>query len=119
MNNKKFIFDNYKKFKNELQRAFKIVDEKWAAKRQLHILKMNKLTVKYVAEFQWITALMNWDDDTLVLQYYWELNETIKDEIVRMNWPEELQNMIDIFINIDSCQWKQQMKRTEHYTSKM
>jgi len=33
MNNKKFIFDNYKKFKNELQRAFKVVDEKQAAKR--------------------------------------------------------------------------------------
>jgi len=28
MNDKKFIFDNYKKFKNELQRAFKIVDKK-------------------------------------------------------------------------------------------
>jgi len=28
MNNKKFIFNNYKKFKNELQRAFKIVDKK-------------------------------------------------------------------------------------------
>jgi len=28
INDKKFIFDNYKKFKNELQRAFKIVDEK-------------------------------------------------------------------------------------------
>jgi len=119
MNNKKFIFNNYKKFKNELQRAFKVVDKKWAAERQLHILKMNKLTVKYAAEFQWITALMNWDDDTLVLQYYWELNKTIKDEIVRMNQPEELQNMINIFINIDSHQWEWWMKRTEHYTSKM
>jgi hypothetical protein len=62
---------------------------------------------------------MNWDDDALVSQYYWGLNETIKDEIVRMNQPEELQNMINIFININSCQWKQWMKRTEHYTSKM
>jgi hypothetical protein len=25
MNDKEFIFDNYKKFKNELQRAFKIL----------------------------------------------------------------------------------------------
>jgi len=57
MNNKKSIFNNYKKFKNELWRAFKVVDEKWAAKRQLHILKMNKLTAKYAAEFQWIAAL--------------------------------------------------------------
>jgi len=59
MNNKKSIFNNYKKFKNELQRAFKIVDEKQAAKRRLHILKMNKSAVKYAAEFQRITALMN------------------------------------------------------------
>jgi len=59
MNNKEFIFDNYRKFKNELQRAFKVVDKKQAVKRQLHILKMNKLTVKYVAEFQQIAALMN------------------------------------------------------------
>jgi len=119
MNNKKFIFSNYKKFKDELQRAFKIVDKKWAAERRLHILKMNKLTAKYAAEFQRIAALMDWDNDTLVLQYYWGLNETIKDEIVRMNQPEELQDMINVFINIDSCQWKWRMKRTGHYTPKM
>ncbi len=119
MNNKKFIFDNYKKFKDELQRAFRVVDEKQAAERWLHILKMNKSAVKYAAEFQWIAALTDWDDDTLVSQYYWELNETIKDEIVRMNWPEELQNMINIFININSCQWEWRMKRTEHYTPKV
>ncbi len=80
---------------------------------------MNKLTVKYAAEFQWIATLTDWNDNALVLQYYWGLNETIKDEIVRMDQPEELQNMINIFINIDSCQWKQRMKCTEHYTSKM
>ncbi len=119
MNNKKFIFSNYKKFKDELQRAFKIVNKKQAVKRWLHILKMNKSAVKYAAEFQWIVALTDWDDNTLVSQYYWGLNETIKDEIVRMNWPEELQNMINIFININSCQWEQWMKHTEHYTSKM
>ncbi len=119
MNNKKFIFNNYKKFKDKLWKAFKIVNKKQAAERQLHILKMNKSAVKYAAEFQWIAALMNWDNDALVLQYYWGLNETIKDEIVRMNQPEELQNMINIFININSCQWKWQMKHTEHYTSKV
>ncbi len=119
MNNKKFIFSNYKKFKDELWRAFRVVDEKQAAERWLHILKMNKLTVKYAAEFQRIAALMNWDNDALILQYYWGLNKTIKDEIVRMNQPEELQNMINTFININSHQWEQWMKRTEHYTSKM
>ncbi len=119
MNNKKFIFNDYKKFKNEIQKAFRVVDEKQAAERSLHILKMNKSAVKYAAEFQWVVVLTDWDNDTLVLQYYWELNKAIKDEIIRMNWSEELQNMINIFINIDSCQWKWWMKHTEHYTSKM
>jgi len=80
---------------------------------------MNKSAVKYAAEFQWIAALTNWDNNALVLQYYWGLNETIKDKIVRMNWPEELQNMINTFINIDSCQWEWWMKHTEHYTPKV
>ncbi len=80
---------------------------------------MNKSAVKYAAEFQWVVTLTDWDNDALILQYYWELNKAIKDEIVRMNWSEKLQNMINIFININSCQWKQQMKHTEHYTLKM
>ncbi len=80
---------------------------------------MNKSAVKYAAEFQWIMILTDWNDDTLILQYYWELNKAIKDEIVKMNWSEELQNMINIFINIDSHQWEQQMKCTKHYTLKM
>jgi len=33
MNNKKFIFNDYKKFKDELQRAFRVVNEKQAAER--------------------------------------------------------------------------------------
>jgi len=119
MNNKKSIFNDYKKFKDKLQRAFKVVNKKQAAERRLHILKMNKSAAKYAAEFQRIAALMDWDDDALVSQYYWGLNKTIKDEIVRMDQPEELQDMIDIFINIDSCQWEQQMKHTGHYTPKV
>jgi len=119
MNNKKSIFSNYKKFKDELWRAFEVVNKKQAAKRQLHILKMNKSAAKYAAEFQQIAALTDWDDDALVLQYYWGLNETIKDEIARMDWPEELQDMINTFININSQQWEQRMKRTGHYTSKV
>ncbi len=80
---------------------------------------MDKLAAKYAAEFQRIAALTDWDDDALVSQYYWGLNETIKDEIARMDQPEELQDMINTFININSCQWERRMKRTGHYTPKV
>jgi hypothetical protein len=80
---------------------------------------MDKSAAKYAAEFQRIAALTDWDDDALVSQYYWGLNETIKDEIARMDRPEELQDMIDTFINIDSRQWERRMERTGHYTPKV
>jgi hypothetical protein len=39
---------------------------------------------------------------SFTLQYYWELKETIKDKIVWMNRSENLQKIINVFINIDS-----------------
>ncbi len=51
---------------------------------------MNKSAIKYSAKFQCIVALTDWDNDILVLQYYWELSKNIKDEIVWRDWSEEL-----------------------------
>jgi len=70
--------------------------------------------IKYSTEFQQIVTLIEWDNEAFTLQYYWELKDTIKDEIVRMNRSENLQKMIDAFINIDSQQWEWWMKYTEY-----
>ena len=114
---KESVFDNFKKFKVELRKAFSVVDEKWAAEQWLHTLKMNQSAAKYAAEFQCIAVLTDWDDDALVSQYYWGLNETIKDEIARREHSEKLQEMIDTFINIDSWQWEWWMKKTGPYST--
>lgn len=47
-------------------------------------------------------------------QYYWRLKEAIKDKIIWINWPEDLQRMIDVSINMNSCQWEWQMKQFRH-----
>ena len=78
---KEFVFSNFKKFKEELRKTFNVINKKWVAEQWIYTLKMNKLVIKYAVKFQCITVLTDWDDDILVLQYYWELNETIKDEI--------------------------------------
>ncbi len=51
---------------------------------------MNKSVIKYSAKFQHIVILTDWDNNVLILQYYWELNENIKDKIVWRDWSEEL-----------------------------
>ncbi len=115
--NKESIFGDFKKFKKELWKAFEVVDEKRAVKQQLHTLKMDKSAAKYSVKFQCITALTDWDDDALVSQYYWELSEGIKDEIAWRDCSEELQEIIDTFINIDSWQWEQWMEKMGPYTA--
>jgi len=100
--NREFIFSNYEKFKKELWWVFEVVDEKWATEQHIHVLWQNESAVKYLTEFQWIVTLIKWNNETLTLQYYWELKETIKDEIVQINKLKNLQRMIDVFINIDS-----------------
>jgi len=111
---KESIFGNYGKFKEKLRRAFGVVNEKQAVERCIHILRQDGSAAKYSTEFQQIATLTEWDDEALTSQYYWGLKDTIKNEIVRMNRPEDLQGMIDAFINIDSRQWEQQMKHTEY-----
>ncbi len=59
-----------------------MINEKRAVKWWLYILKMNKSVIKYLAKFQCIVILTDWNDDVLVLQYYWELSKNIKNEIV-------------------------------------
>ena len=46
--------------------------------------------------------------------YYWGLREFIKNKIVRADQPEILQDMVDLVIQIDSCQWKRQRERKGH-----
>jgi len=104
---KELIFDNYEKFKEKLQWVFKIVNKKWTAEWHIHILWQNESVIKYSMKFQWIAALTEQNNETFTSQYYWELKDAIKDEIVKMNRSENLQRMINAFINIDSWQWKQ------------
>jgi len=67
-----------------------VINEKRAVKWWLHMLKMNKSVIKYSVKFQCIVTLTDWDDDVLILQYYWELSEDIKDKIAWRDCSEEL-----------------------------
>jgi len=48
---KKFIYDNYEKFKKELWWIFKIVNETQATKQYIHVLQQNESVIKYSVKF--------------------------------------------------------------------
>ena len=64
---KKSIFDDYKKFKEKLQQIFEIVNKKQTTKQYIYILWQNESTVKYSTEFQQIAALTEWNNEAFTL----------------------------------------------------
>ena len=76
--------------RKNFEEFFRVINEKRAVKWWLYTLKINKSAVKYSVKFQCIVILTDWNNDILVLQYYWELSEDIKDEIVWRDCSEEL-----------------------------
>ncbi len=56
--NKKSIFDDYRKVKQELWWVFEVVNKKQVMKQCIHILQQNESVFKYSTEFQWIATLI-------------------------------------------------------------
>ena len=111
-----FISD-YVQYKVEIKKMFGIVNEWEAAEWKLHTLRQNRLAVTYAAEFQWITALTEWEDPSLNSMFYWGLKEVIKDEISRSDWLDELQDLINKVISIDGWMHECQIERKRYQCS--
>ena len=80
---------------------FSVVNEREAAEQKLYNLRQNESAATYAAEFQWIAVLTEWNNQVLNSKFYWSLKKVIKDEIVRSDRSDELQDIINMTISID------------------
>ena len=67
----------------------------------------------YAAEFQRIAFKTEWEDVSLIMQFYRELKDDIKNNITKTEQSEMLQVMIKLAVQIDNQQHKWCMKRTK------
>ena len=65
-NNTKRLFMRLSRLEAELNLVFGSVDKKRAAKRELHMLKQRTAAKDYTANFQRLTAGLNWNDKSLI-----------------------------------------------------
>ena len=81
------------------------------AEWELFHLKQTKLAAAYTAEFQQIAAKMEWESKALTAKYYKGLKDSVKDRIVKIDRPKELNEMIEKSIIIDNRQYKRRLER--------
>ena len=98
----KRIFRDYAAFEKEIKNVFGIIDEQRAAALKLRQLQQVGAASDYTTKFRQISSRLDWDDDPLMNQYYVGLKDSVKDEIARQEWPDDMERMIELAVRIDT-----------------
>ena len=109
------IFSSYKKFVKKIITVFESVNSKKEAECKLEHLKQKESALNYAVKFKQIVSVLNWNDEVYVSLFYWEFKDEVKNELAKIEWLDDLNDMIRIVIQIDNWLWKrQQEKRKEN-----
>ena len=85
---------------------FDDINTKQMTEQKLFYLKQTKLVAAYITKFQQIAVKIEWKDEILTAKYYKGFKDSVKDKIIKTNWPEKLDKMIKKSIIINNCQYK-------------
>ena len=96
------IFNQFSDFKKHIQILFKNINAEWTMKQMLINLQQWESAAIYAAEFQRITFKPEWEYVSLITQFYRELKDSVKDDIIKAEWSETLQVMIRLAVQINN-----------------
>ena len=109
------MFSNYEKFVKKIIIVFESVNSKRKAECKLEYLKQKKSASNYAVKFRQIVSVLDWNDEVYVSLFYWELKDKIKNKLMKIEWSNDLDDMIRIAVWINNWFWKkQQEKRKEN-----
>ena len=105
------MFDNYDKFVNKITAAFEFVNFKRKIKQKLEHLKQKQSASIYTIDFKQIVSILDWDDEVYMSLFYQELKDEVKNELAKIEWSDNLDEMIKIAVWIDNYLWERQQKK--------
>ena len=99
---------NYSKFTSKLKHNFGPHNPKGDTENVLKALQMkdNQRMVKYLVDFNCLTAWVTWGDSTLWHQLYKGLLNQIKDNVSWIRKPSTLSGMCQLIQQINACYWE-------------
>ena len=113
------IFNQFSDFKKHIQILFEDIDIEWTAEQTLINLQQQESAAIYAAEFQRIAFKTEWEDVLLITQFYRELKNSIKNDIMKAEWSDILQVMIWLTVQINNQQHECCMKKTRQHAPVM
>ncbi|MGH2639281.1 MAG: hypothetical protein ACRDF4_08395, partial [Rhabdochlamydiaceae bacterium] len=110
------IFTDFANFKIKIKKVFGDIDEERTAERNLQNLIQRGSVASYAAEFQQYAARTEWDENALTAKFYQGLKDRIKDDIARGDRPEDLEDMVEIAVRIDTRQFERSLEKKNTWT---
>ena len=105
------IFSDYKGYENALKTLFQDPDEERQAERELMKLKQRGPATTYAAEFRRICARVDYTDNTKILMFYNGLKEEVKDELAKLDRPNDFLQYVELAIKIDNRLYERRLER--------
>lgn len=105
------IFEKYFNFEDELKGAFGEPEEERQAERDLARCRQTTSASAYLAAFRQIASRLGWDDSPLQTQFYAGLKDGVKDELSKLDRPEDFAEFAKMAVKIDDRIYERQLER--------
>ncbi|EQB43072.1 hypothetical protein CGLO_18341 [Colletotrichum gloeosporioides Cg-14] len=107
------IYSSFKGFEDALRSLFQDPDEKRQAERDLAQLRQTKSTKEYAATFRQLSVQLDLTEETKIFMFYQGLKDEVKDEIIKIDRPEDFLQYADLAIKIDNRLFERRKEKGE------
>lgn len=96
------IFSTFAGYERTLRSLFQEPDEKRQTERDLANLRQTKSASAYAAEFRRLATRLDMTEETKILQFYQGLKSEVKDEVSKLDRPEDFLEYVELAIKLDN-----------------
>ncbi|EHA56905.1 hypothetical protein MGG_16167 [Pyricularia oryzae 70-15] len=96
------IFSTFAGYERTLRSLFQEPDEKRQTERDLANLRQTKSASAYAAEFRRLATRLDMTEETKILQFYQGLKSEVKDEVSKLDRPENFLEYVELAIKLDN-----------------
>ncbi|KAJ0100660.1 Retrotransposon-derived protein PEG10 [Diaporthe amygdali] len=105
------IFSNFKNYELALRSLFQDPDEERQAERELMRLRQKGPATTYAAEFRRICARVDYTDTTKIFMFYNGLKDEVKDELSKLDRPDDFIQYVELAIRIDNRIYERKLEK--------
>lgn len=105
------IFQHFSNFIAAIEQVYGDVDTVKEAVRDLQDLRQRGSATEYASKFHQLASRINWDQTAFADTFYRGLKDSVKDELARMDRPEDLMPLIELSIKIDNRMYERRLEK--------